>query len=65
MDIQMIKHDLRRDIQNIMSVLKMLNTEVNIDDPDLKTLLQMSVEREDGIIKKLSQILDTNERGLG
>jgi hypothetical protein len=64
MDIQMIKHDLRRDIQNIMSVLKMLNTEVNIDDPDLKTLLQMSVEREDGIIKKLSQILDTNERGL-
>ena len=64
MDIQQIKHDLRRDIQNIMSVLKMLNSEVQIDDPDLKTLLEMSVEREDGIIKKLTQILDTNERGL-
>jgi len=64
MDIHQIKHDLKRDIQNIMSVLKMLNSEVQIDDPDLKSLLEMSVEREDGIIKKLTQILDTNERGL-
>jgi hypothetical protein len=64
MDIQQMKHDLRRDIQNIMSVLKIINSELKVEDPEIKTLLQMSVDREEGIIKKLSLVLDKNERGL-
>jgi hypothetical protein len=64
MDIQKVKHDLKRDIQNVLTVLKMVNAEIVINDPELKNLLEMSVKSEEGIINKLTQILNKNERGL-
>lgn len=60
-DIGSVRHDLKRDIHNIMSLLKFINKDEEIKDPDLKQMLEMAIERESLIIDGLNQLSKKTE----
>jgi hypothetical protein len=55
-DLKIVKHDLNRDIQNILSVLQFINTEVEIKDLEIKGMLSDAISRESEIIKNLLKL---------
>lgn len=55
-DIKVISHDLKRDIHNILSLLKFINKDEEIKDPDLKQMLEMAISRESLIIEGLKAL---------
>lgn len=60
-DIKSVRHDLKRDIHNIMSLLKFINKDEEIKDPDLKQMLEMAIARESLIIDGLNQLSKKTE----
>lgn len=60
-EIRKVRHDLKRDIHNIMSLLKFINKDEEIKDPDLKQMLEMAISREDSIIDGLNQLSKKTE----
>lgn len=57
-DIREIKHDVSRDIHNVMSLLRFINNEVEIKDKDIKSMLEMAIDREPELITKINQLTD-------
>jgi hypothetical protein len=55
-DLKVVKHDLNRDIQNILSVLQFLNTEVEIKDSEIQGMLSNAISKESEIIKNLEKL---------
>jgi hypothetical protein len=55
-DLRIVKHDLNRDIQNILSVLQFIHAEVEITDSDIKEMLGDAINKESEIIKNLEMI---------
>jgi hypothetical protein len=55
-EINTIQHDLRRDIQNILSVLKFVKSDVEINDQELKTLLDIGINLEDTVLSNIDEI---------
>lgn len=51
-----IQHDLRRDFYNMMSLLKFIKQEDLELDTELKSMLEMCLEREGQSISKLDEL---------
>lgn len=51
-----LKHDVSRDVHNIMSLLRFINNEVQIDDKDIKSMLETAIEREPELIDKINKL---------
>ncbi len=60
-DIRKIKHDLKRDVHNILSLLKFINKDEEIKDPDLKQMLEMAISKEELIIEGLNELSRRSE----
>lgn len=60
-DIRKIKHDLKRDVHNILSLLKFINNDEEIKDPDLKQMLEMAISKENLIIDGLNTLSKQSE----
>lgn len=60
-DIRKIKHDLKRDVHNILSLLKFINKDEEIKDPDLKQMLEMAISKEALIIEGLNELSRRSE----
>jgi len=56
MDIHQIKHDLKRDVHNLINLLKFIKEDEVIKDPDLKTMLEIALQKENAIHKQLNDI---------
>lgn len=56
-DIHAIHHDLKRDIHNILSLLKFIESDVEIKDPEIKLLLDMALKRESNISESLDVLI--------
>lgn len=54
-ELHSIQHDLKRDIHNIVNLLKFINSDEEIKDPEIKSMLNMALDRE----KKIFDSLDT------
>ena len=57
--IHNLQHDLRRDLHNLFNLLKFLKEENEVQDSELKIMLDKNLEREKSInetLDKLSQI---------
>jgi hypothetical protein len=52
-DIHSIQHDLKRDVHNIMNLLKFIKNEEEIKDPEIRSMLEMVLEREKVIFEKV------------
>jgi hypothetical protein len=52
-DIHSIQHDLKRDVYNIMNLLKFIKNEEDIKDPEIRSMLEMVLEREKVIFEKV------------
>lgn len=52
------KHDLNRDISNILSVLKFINDEVEINDQEIAGMLREAIKKENDIIKNLELVME-------
>ena len=51
-----IQHDLRRDIQNILNVLKFVKNDVEINDEELSSMINFGLSLESNILEKLELI---------
>jgi hypothetical protein len=51
-----IQHDLRRDFYNLMNLIKFIKQEDLELDTELKSMLEMCLEREDQSISKLDEL---------
>ena len=56
MDIHQIKHDLKRDVHNLINLLKFIKEDEVIKDPDLKTMLEIALQKENAIHQQLNDI---------
>lgn len=63
-DIRKINHDLKRDIHNILSLLKFINKDEEIKDPDLKQMLEMAISKEGLVIEGLNELSRRSEATL-
>ncbi len=63
-DIRKINHDLKRDIHNILSLLKFINKDEEIKDPDLKQMLEMAISKEGLVIEGLNELGRRSEATL-
>tara|TARA_Y100000768_G_C23983883_1_gene687554 strand:+ start:685 stop:888 length:204 start_codon:yes stop_codon:yes gene_type:complete len=57
--INTIQHDLRRDIQNVLNVLKFIKSDVEIKDHELKAMVDVGVNLEDSILTNMDKITKT------
>ena len=55
-DMKEVKHDVSRDINNVMSLLRFINGEVKIEDEDIKSMLETAINRESELISKINQL---------
>lgn len=55
-DMKEIKHDVNRDVHNVMSLLRFINGEVKIEDKDIKSMLEAAINRESELISKINQL---------
>lgn len=60
-DIRKVRHDLKRDVHNIMSLLKFINKDEDIKDPDLKQMLEMAISKENLIFDGLNELSKRSE----
>lgn len=54
--VSAIQHDLRRDIQNILNVLKFVRNDVEIKDEELSSMINYGLSLEQNILEKLDLI---------
>ena len=59
-DMNLIEHDLRRDIHNLLSLLKFIKEEDEIQDSELKIMLEKNLEREQNIYETLGRLSQLN-----
>ncbi|MFP5386736.1 MAG: hypothetical protein ACLGHN_11695 [Bacteriovoracia bacterium] len=52
-DVQTARHDLKRDIHNILNLLKFIYSEEEIKDPEIKSMLELAIEREEQVVESL------------
>jgi hypothetical protein len=57
-----ITHDLSRDIQNVMSLLKFIDVDEDIKDPEIKSMLKLAINRESAIFASLKALTE-GEKG--
>jgi predicted ATP-dependent Lon-type protease len=57
-DINTIQHDLKRDVHNLLSLLKFIKEDEEIKDPEIKTMLDMALEKESTIHQQLNDLND-------
>ena len=57
-EINIIKHDVSRDVHNVMSLLRFINSEVEIKDKDIKSMLETAIDREPELIDKINKLTD-------
>lgn len=60
-DILLVHHDLKRDLHNILFLLKSIQADEVIADPELKSMLDLAVERENKIMFSLNSLLGSNK----
>lgn len=53
-----IHHDLRRDIQNVMSLLKFIDVDEDIRDPEIKNMLKLALKRESAIFDSIKALAE-------
>jgi predicted ATP-dependent Lon-type protease len=63
-DINTIQHDLKRDVHNLLSLLKFIKEDEEIKDPEIKTMLDMALEKENSIHEQLRDLNDFLSGGL-
>lgn len=57
-----IEHDLRKEFQNILSILKIIKSE-NLDmDEELKEMIELCLSREDNITSRFCELSQITER---
>ena len=49
-------HDLRREFQNMLGLLKIINSDLKTDDQELKEMIQMSLQREDMVMNGFKEL---------
>lgn len=49
-------HDLRREFQNMLGLLKIINADIQTDDKELKEMIQMSIQREEMVMKNFQEL---------
>ena len=49
-------HDLRREFQNMLGLLKIINNEIQTQDIELKEMIQMSLEREEIVLRGFEEL---------
>ncbi|MBG59495.1 MAG: hypothetical protein CMJ16_03455 [Peredibacter sp.] len=55
-NIHNIQHDLKKDIHNILNVLKFIKEDEEIKDPELLLMLNKNLERESDINQSLNTL---------
>jgi hypothetical protein len=61
-DINTVQHDLKRDVHNILSLLKFIKSDEEIKDPEIKSMLNMSLDREGLICNQLNELCEYIKR---
>lgn len=51
-----IHHDLKRDIHNLLSLLNFIKTDEEIKDPEIREMLELTLQNEKGIKQKLNSL---------
>ncbi len=51
-----IQHDLRREFHNMIGILKIINHDLIINDHELKSMLELCLERESEVSVKLDEL---------
>ena len=49
-------HDLRREFHNMLGLMKIIHTEIHTQDNELKEMIQMSLEREEIVLKRFEEL---------
>ncbi len=49
-------HDLRREFQNMLGLLKIINSDLKTDDQELKEMIQLSLQREDMVMNRFKEL---------
>ncbi len=60
-DLRDLKHSINNDIQNILSLLKHIKNDVQIEDEDISMMLDGVIEREEPLIDKIKQFTELKE----
>lgn len=55
-DIKTIQHDLKRDVHNLLTLLKFIKEENEVKDPEIKRMLELALNRETHIHDSLHHI---------
>lgn len=61
-DIHSIQHDLKRDIHNIVALLKFIKSDEEIKDPEIRSMLELALGREKTIIDSLNTLFLNGEK---
>lgn len=56
---QKAQHDLKSDIHNVLTLLKFIQEDEELQDPTLKTMLEKCLEREGRINQNLETLKET------
>lgn len=59
-----IQHDLRREFHNMLGLLKIIKKDIIINDDELKTMIDMCLERENNVssqFEELSNLLESQD----
>ena len=58
------QHTIRRDVSNLLSLLKIISSRIEIDDPDIREMIELSKMKESELIHHLNVVSDfIHERG--
>lgn len=55
-DLKTAKHDLKRDLHNILSLLKFIKQVDEVKDPEIKLMLDMALKQESSIHESLETL---------
>ena len=59
------QHAIRRDVSNLLSLLKIISSKIEIDDPDIREMIELSKMKENELIHHLNVVSDfIHERGI-
>lgn len=58
------QHTIRRDVSNLLSLLKIISSKVEIEDADIREMIELSKLKENDLIHHLNVVSDfIHERG--
>jgi hypothetical protein len=56
-----VQHDLRREFHNMLGILKIIKHEDVIQDQELKTMIELCLQREKDVTQKFDELTELME----